>query len=56
MVTGRGGDMSFSGRVTGLVGQVKIIKDRIGQETITGDEDERSILQRCHTEPIVMYN
>lgn len=56
MVTGRGGDMSFSGRVTGLVGQGKSIKDRVGQETIMGDEDEQSILQKCHIEPIIMYN
>lgn len=54
MVTGRGG--SFSGRVTGLVGQGKGIKDRVGQETIMGDEDEQSILQKCHIEPIIMYN
>lgn len=56
MVTGRGGDMSFSGRVTGLVGQGEIIKGRIGQETIMRDEDEQSILQKSHIEPIIMYN
>lgn len=56
MVTGRGGHMSFNGRVTGLAGQGEIFKGRIGQETIMGDEDEQSILPKCHVEPIATYN
>lgn len=48
--------MSFNGRVTGLAGQGEIFKGRIGQETIMGDEDEQSVLQKCHVEPIATCN